>query len=261
MRHINDRFVQDLLNGELSYFLKQVKDHPQSLSLEIRKGYINIYYKGGSLLKIKQKRKGYTFRFDAKYCKNKDNDRNFDLLSSLPTDDAKAYETHLSLMMEEMDSWFLAHPKPERDFQHRLLVNNPEIVDIEYQVGRRMRLDMLLYSHGKLIIVENKYGTGAISGKAGLSEHYKDICTVLQDPHLLQEMLDSVCHISRAKNALGLRDMLIEQNDIKRVEILFLLANYDSKSKTLDNELTMMNNEIPVNIMFVPGDHTKIDFK
>ena len=179
MRHINIRFVEDLLHGELAYFLAQVKNNRSKLSLEIRNGYINIYYKGGNLLKITQKRTGYSFFFDAKYCRHKDG-QNFDLLNNLP-DDTESYKKHFALMMQEMDQWFEEHPKPERDYQHQLLVNNPEIVDIEYQIGRRMRLDMLMFFEGRLLIVENKYGTGAIGGKAGVAEHYKDICEVLQD--------------------------------------------------------------------------------
>ena len=79
MRHINTRFVDDLLHGELAYFLTQVKNNRTKLSLEIRNGYINIYYKGGNLLKITQKRTGYSFFFDAKDCRHK-NGQSFDLL-------------------------------------------------------------------------------------------------------------------------------------------------------------------------------------
>ena len=258
MRHINNRFIEDLLCGELAYFLDQVKQNRCKLSLEIRSGYINIYYKGGNLLKITQKRNGYSFFFDAKYCKHR-NDRNFDLLNSLPSSDAVTYQKHFSLMMQEMDCWFEEHPKPERDYQHQLLVNNREIVDIEYQIGRRMRLDMLLYTNGKLLIVENKYGTGAIGGKAGVAEHYKDICEVLNDPALLDELLESVCHISWAKKALGLTDVEISRTDIKSVEILFLLANYNSNSQSLSNEIDKMNGCIPASVLMSAGDQAKID--
>ena len=258
MRHINERFVADLLNGELAFFLNQVKSARDRLSLEIRDGYINIYYKGGSLLKITQKKIGYTFHFDAKYCNNKGNGENYELLNHLRSDDVTAYERHFTLMMQEMDSWFDAHPKPERDYQHQLLVNNPEIVDIEYQVGRRMRLDMLLFAEGKLMIVENKYGTGAISGKAGVAEHYKDICDILQDKKLLDEMIDSVCHISQAKKAFGLTDIVIERTDIKSVEILFLLANYNLKSDSLDKQLAKMSRSASAKILKLPKDQTKI---
>ena len=258
MRQINNRFIQDLLQGELAYFLTQVKKNRRSLSLEIRNGYINIYYKGGNLLKITQKRNGYSFFFDAKYCKHGGGE-NFDLLNSLPSDDVIAYQKHFELMMQEMDSWFEEHPKPERDYQHQLLVNNPEIVDIEYQIGRQMRLDMLLYTHEKLLIVENKYGTGAIGGKAGVAEHYKDICKVLNDPVFLEELMDSVCHISAAKKALGLADTEIRPTDIKSVEILFLLANYNLNSQSLSNEVEKMSAAIPASILMPAGDQTKLD--
>lgn len=261
MRHINERFIKDLLSGELTYFLDQVKGNRDSLSLEVRNGYVSIYYKGGSLLKIRQKKKGYSFHFDAKYCKNKGNDSNFALLNGLQADDAAAFKKHFHLMMQEMDSWFEAHPKPERDYQHQLLVNNPEIVDIEYQVGRRMRLDMLLFADGKLMVVENKYGIRAISGKAGVSEHYKDICEILQDPKLLDEMLDSVCHISQAKKSLGLTNVIIERSDIKSVEILFLLANYNPKSQSLGNEFSKIARTVPASVLKMDGTQTKITLK
>ena len=258
MRHINNRFIEDLLCGELAYFLTQVKDNRSILSLEIRDGYINIYYKGGNLLKITQTKKGYSCFFDAKYC-NYTGSSNFALLNSLRPNDITAYQEQFSLMMQEMDHWFAEHPKPERDYQHQLLVNNPEIVDIEYQIGRRMRLDMLLYTQDKLLIVENKYGTGAIGGKAGMAEHYKDICEVLCDSRLLGEMLDSVCHITQAKKALGLTDIAITRANITHTEILFLLANYNQNSQSLSNEVKKMSGVIPASILLLPGNETILD--
>jgi hypothetical protein len=158
-----------------------------------------------------------------------------------------------------MDAWFKEHPKEERDYQHRLLVNNPEIIDIEYQIGRRMRLDMLLYSQGKLMIVENKYGTGAIGGTAGISKHYSDICEVINDPKLLEEMIDSVCHISEAKKELGLTSTAIQQTDIKSVEILFLLANYNPRSQSLANEVNNMTESVSASVLKTTSKQTKID--
>lgn len=259
MRHINERFVEDLLCGDLQYFFKKVKSNRETLSLEIRNGYINIYYKGGNLLKITQKKKGYSFHFDAKYCKHKDNDVNFELLNNLQNDDIESYKKHFELMIQEMDSWFKKNPKPERDYQHQLLVHNPEIVDIEYQVGKCMRLDMLYFVNNKLFIVENKYGTGAIGGGAGLSKHYDDICKVLNDSVLLDEMIDSVCHISQDKKALGLRDFSIEKTDIKSIEILFLLANYNLKSQSYSNELDKMDGSVPASILMTTSKQFKIN--
>lgn len=259
MRHIDTRFIGDLLCGDLQYFLSEVKSNRNILSLEIRNGYINIYYKGGNLLKITQKSKGYSFHFDAKYCKHKDGYKKFEILNSLHSNDIEAYKKYFHLMMTEMDTWFDEHPKEERDYQHRLLVNNPEIVDVEYQIGRRMRLDMLLFVDGKLLILENKFGTGAIGGNAGISKHYSDICQVLNDPKLLEEMTDSVCHISAAKKALGLTDTAIQKSDIKSVEILFLLADYNPRSQSLSNEVEKMNGAVPASILTTTSKQTKIE--
>lgn len=258
MRHIDRRFVENLLRGELAFFLNQVKANPGTLSLEIRKGYINIYYKGGNLLKITQKKREYAFHFDTKYCLYKGG-RNFDLLNGLGCNDREGYQKHFNLMMEEMDRWFEEHPKPERDYQHRLLVHNPQIVDIEYQIGRQMRLDMLLFYEGRLLIVENKYGTGAIGGKAGVAAHYEDICRILGDPKLVREMKDSVCSISQAKYALGLTDGVIEPADIKGVEILFLLANYNPKSKSWDKACEKMDGSVPACVLMPAGEEAVLD--
>ena len=94
MRHINEKFINDLAHGELAYFLKKVKSNHDVLSLEVRNGYINIYYKGGNLLKITQKNKGYSFYFDAKYCRNKESDENFNLLNNLCKSDIASYVKH-----------------------------------------------------------------------------------------------------------------------------------------------------------------------
>ena len=259
MRHIDESFINDLLCGDLQYFFDKVKSNRDTLSLEIRDGYINIYYKGGNLLRIRQQKTKYIFEFDAQYCKNKENDANFALLNDHGIYDAEAYKQHFDLMMREMTSWFVAHPKPERDYQQKLLVNNPEIIDIEYQIGKRMRLDMLYVAENKLFIVENKFGNGAIGGKAGMSKHYQDICELLNDAKIREEMLDSVYHISQAKNSLGLTNTVIQRDDIKDMEILFLMANYIPKGKALSNELAKMNGAVPASILMTTSDQVKID--
>jgi hypothetical protein len=126
-------------------------------------------------------------------------------------------------------------------------------------IGRTMRLDMLLYSDGTLFITENKYGTGAVSGKAGMAKHYSDICKVLKDSVLLEEMKDSVCHISSEKKALGLNDAEIKKEEIRNVEILFLLADYNPRSGRFSDEIKKMNGLIPASILMTSGNDTKID--
>ncbi len=259
MRTINNAFISDLTKGNLSFFLRQVLQNRKELCLEIRNGYINIYYKGGNLLRITQKKNGYSFHFDAKYCLHKEDDTNYELLNNLPSDDVAIHVKYFDLMKREMDTWFEKHPKPERDFQHALLVSNPCVVDIEYQFGKSMRLDMLMVIEDKLIIVENKYGTGAIGGKSGIKEHYEDICDVLANAELYNELLDSVCKISSAKKALGLADVAIQKSDIVGSEILFLFADYNPNSTSLTKAIKTITKTVPANILMMGKDEHLID--
>lgn len=271
MRHLGDTFIKALLEGELKFFLDEVKNHRDILSLEVRDEYVNIYYKGGSLLKIVYKKRGnkgryYHFKFDANYCKNKDNDVNFKDLDGLDPYDLEAYKKQFDLMKTEMESWFVDNPNPERDYQQDLLMNNPEIVDIEYQIGRGKRFDMLYFKDGKLYIVENKYGNGAIGGKSGLADHYKKICEALENENVKDEMIESVCHISEAKKALGLTDKVIKKDDIKEIEILFLMAEYIHKGDRLSDELGKIDKiieekgyTVPASFLFTTKSDVKMD--
>lgn len=71
MRKLSPSFMKDLLSGLLNPILDRVK-HDQTLMLAIRDGYINIYYRGGNILKIEisVKMPGcYNTRFDKNYAK------------------------------------------------------------------------------------------------------------------------------------------------------------------------------------------------
>ena len=268
MRGINDRFISDLKTDCLSFFLNQVKLHRDKLCLEIREGYINIYYKGGNLLKITQKRNGYSFHFDARYCLNKNNDTNYESLKALNPSSIQDYIDNFELLMSEMDSWLEEHPKKEREYQHKLLINNSNIIDIEYATPKskitggklNMRLDMLIVEGDKLIIVENKYGIGAISGNAGVSVHYEDICRLLNTPDVYEELLQSVINIANAKYELGLLNKPIESIDKTKTEILFLFADFNQKSESLKNEIKSMTVTYPYKVLFMDSDETVIDF-
>lgn len=257
MRKINDKFINDLKEGCLSFFLAQVKNRKQELCFEIRNGYINIYYKGGNLLRITQKKKGYRFYFDAKYCLNKGDDSNYNLLNSLNFNSVEDYIEHFETMMAEMDSWLNKHPKAEREFQHRLLINNPQIIDIEYATPKskttgvklNMRLDMLMVEDDKLVIVENKFGTGAITGNAGVRKHYEDICNLLNTSDVYDELVQSVENIAKAKYDLGLIETSIKPVDKTKTEILFLFADFNENSETLNNELKSINITYPISIL------------
>lgn len=260
MRRLNQRFLDDLRSGELAFFLTQVLNKSNMLSLEIRDSYVNIYYRGGNLLRITQKKNGYAFHFNERYCLNKNDDSSYERLHSLDVNSAAAYAESFPIMVQEMNSWFAANPKPEREYQHNLLISNHSIIDIEYQVKNKMRFDMIAVQDGKLIVVENKFGLGAVSGNAGLAKHYEDICAVLGKKELYSELVSSVVSISRAKVQLGLSTFSIEEKDIVSNEVLFLLANYNLNSGTVKNEAAKMTYTIPAKILLLGKNDHLIDW-
>lgn len=267
MRKINERFIHDLKSGCLSFFLERVKKNRQKLCLEVRNGYINIYYRGGNLLRITQKKDGYRFYFDSKYCLHKSDESNYDLLNSLNQNCIQDYIENFDTMMLEMESWLKEHPKAEREFQHKLLVCNPQIIDIEYATPKskttgvklNMRLDMLMVNRDKLIIVENKFGIGAIAGDAGVRKHYEDICKLLNTTDVYDELIQSVENIAKAKYELGLLQTPTETIDKSKTEILFLFADFNEDSKTLENELSAINITCPINVLKMSSEDSILD--
>lgn len=261
MRSINDRYINDLLSGDLAFFLRQVKDRNKELSLEIRGRYINIYYRGGSLLKITQNRNNYTFKFDSKYCLNKGDDSNYKIIKGLDPKSIKDFKVAFNLLIDEMSSWLAAHPKPEREYQHQLLINNPAVVDIEYQVKNWLRLDMLMIKDDTLVIVENKYGVGAIGVGASLSKHYADICRVLETQEFKDELYNSVESIIKCKQKLGLIDDAINVPNRNKNEILFIVADYNQQSRTIQNEALTIEKSIPAGLLFTEAEEYIIRFE
>ena len=103
MRSIDSTFINDLLTGELAPFLQAVKSRPEQLSLEVRGGYINIYYKGGNLLKITQhKRRGYELFFDARYCLNKGDTSAYETIKAFDPYSVETYAKNLPQLMRNV---------------------------------------------------------------------------------------------------------------------------------------------------------------
>ncbi len=67
MRGLSNDFMNDLKVGKLKNFLTSVKED-DTLSLEIRDNYINIYYRGGNIFRIEQCTSEYKVYFDINYC-------------------------------------------------------------------------------------------------------------------------------------------------------------------------------------------------
>lgn len=106
MRGLSDSFIKELQAGILNPILNYVRKDA-TLSLEIRNNYINIYYRGGSLVKIKEDTSFgyYNTYFDTNYISSK----SLEFSSSNRLDkkeDVENWIQNIPLIKREMDFYF-----------------------------------------------------------------------------------------------------------------------------------------------------------
>ena len=123
-RRLSSPFMNDLKEGGLLNLpLERVKKDP-TLCLEIRQDYINIYYRGGNIIRIEEK-EDYIPWFDINYyiCDEAE------LFKTLPKkicgkDDIAAWIAAIPNLKQTMDYWFCTNQKEEREFQQLILREN-----------------------------------------------------------------------------------------------------------------------------------------
>lgn len=245
-------FKEDLLGGKLAGLLEAVK-HDYTLCLEIREGYINVYYRGGCLFKVIP---GYTFDFDKKYFG----------AGGWPFVKPVTIEEWLAAIPDlktAMDSYFLKHPKAEREVQQMILRDNTNtpvangidyfITDIEY-AGQGFRFDMVAAKwlakdrkrgdQARLAIIEVKYADKSLGGDAGLYKHMQDVIALLESEDKLCKLIEETNMLANQKRALGLfPKMKHNKNEIaipkerREIELIFVLVNTNPRSSKLEDVL------------------------
>jgi hypothetical protein len=173
-RKLSDDFIKDLKAGVLLPFLQLVKSNKEHLILEIRKNYVNIYYRGGCLFKIGRSNKNYKCSWDGKYLKKNDGKPrlNPDVLNGLENKPKNLTFSHTSNSGKnscliksvedsrfwcdrfkidhptechfnfQMDNWFKEHPKLEKFIQQQIvskkILKNYLITDFELQIPKEV---------------------------------------------------------------------------------------------------------------------------
>ena len=266
-RRISEKMMKAFLEGRLKPILDAVK-MDDTLDLELRGDFVNIYYRGGSLFKISEDKENYKIYFNSKYCLFKTK-----VLKEYP--DVEEAVADMPFYKQAMDWWFKKNPKYEREFQQVIARENNYIgnisrgtdyyiADIEYankvdEADKAARFDMVALkwlSSGavrkdctkiSLALIEVKYGNGALQGKAGVSDHLKDFQSFLSDTESLKAFCEDMSMVFAQKCRLGLVDGLQEkQFDVtissENPEVIFIFANHDPDSKILDK--VMQCNEL-----------------
>lgn len=261
MRGLDDKFVDDLKNGDLKDFLQAVKVD-DTLCLEIRDNKINIYYRGGNMFKISRDGGEYKVYFNLEYCNKKDSSKYKDILKEIKDDDYKGWIDNIPFIKYEMDTWFCKHPKLEREYQQLILRenNNSEIAndtdyyicDIEYANSEnKSRFDMIgikwlskaqdrKKDSVSIAFIEMKYGDAAITGDSGIKKHINDIYGFVNDSIKMGAIYKEIENIFNQKVELGLIseiDKKISINDEIKPEFIFLFANHKPVKSSFESEL------------------------
>jgi|GEM_PF-1649731 len=269
VRRINNVFIESLLTGQLHGFLVLAKTNP-NVCLEIRKNYINLYYRGGNAALISHRRITNSFicKFDEKYCFNKPEPSAPEILSILEKGDPSDFLINFETITHEMDTWLDFHFNAERDFQHNLIKINQgklRIIDIEY-AGQtidkhRFRIDMIaIYSDlngDKLVLIENKYGNN-LDGASGLRKHFNDFSTIVNDSETYNQLIHSVNNIIQIKRKLGLVDWNQEPLLNPCTEVLFILANFSQDINYVRKVMRQEQLSVPVKVIILPPADTKL---
>ena len=196
MRGLSESFMNDLSKqeGNLHPLLERVRND-NTLMLAIRDGYINIYYRGGNIIRVTEQEGLYKTFFDVQYAKHgqyvaypDDDIRN--------QDDAQRLVDCLPNRKLIMDQYFANKSKTtEREFQQLVARENNNssisneseyfVSDIEVTVPRLARFDITAIrwlakdrktgNRCRVALIEMKYGDGSLGGDAGILKHLKDM--------------------------------------------------------------------------------------
>ena len=277
-RQLDKEFISDLLGGQLKELLDYVK-RDNSLDLEIRENYINIYYLGGNILKVSKNGNTYSFGFDFNYLKKWPFLQGTTILKH-QTD--QNWNSYFPLAKQAMDFYFSKSAKEEREFQQLVVRENNYssianstdffIIDIEYDNKAGARFDIVAVEwpsvasirklHNgfkpKLVVIEMKYGDGALTGSAGMKKHCEDFNSFVSNATCLNDFKSEMLTVFKQKRLLGLIPCLSEsgnKNDFKEfdneIDLIFLIANHDPASSKLQTELIGLQNE---NVKFITSN-------
>jgi hypothetical protein len=262
MRGLSERFMNDLLRpeGKLHPMLERVrKDH--TLMLAIRDGYINIYYRGGNIIRVTEQEGFYKTYFDVQYAKHGQ-------YVAFPEDDIRIQDDAqrlvdcLPIRKLIMDEYFANKSKTtEREFQQLVARENNNssisneseyfVSDIEVAIPHLARFDIVAIrwpakdrkygSKCRAALIEMKYGDCSLRGYAGLLKHLEDMHAFISERVQYADLLETMESQFNQLDTLGLLNFnkgtsnaKVQLNPNDKPEVIFILANHNPRSSILN---------------------------
>ena len=258
MRKLDDVLLKALRKGGSLYpLLAEVQSDP-TLCLELRGTSINIYYRGGSLMKIEQRpNDDRIFSFDENYFADANR------IDFPDRTDVDAWIEVAPKLKRAVDQYLSKRRNDEREFQQLLLRENNYgriagstdyyICDIEYQ-NKNSRFDLVAVhwpsksserrkaEDRRLVFIEMKYGDSALDGPAGIKSHIEKVNKFLSDPDELTNFKEDMVAVFNQKQDLKLLECpknLMSFSDEQPL-LLLVFANHDPDSKRLSRALDVL---------------------
>lgn len=271
-RRISDDFINDLLHGELSELLEYVKSD-DTLDLEFRKKKIIIYYRGGKLLEVKEKRPNiYEFVSGDKGYNPKMKDFNKPSIAEL--------DQYIPQFKNIIDLYFggsrldkkervrfsfeneiRQHIVRENNFANKADQTDYFIIDVEYETELRKKFDIVAIEWEanptyrklqkkytpKIVIFELKYAEASIQSKCGLEDHLKDFESFKKNVDEVNKFKSDMLDVLKHKRELGLIPYLNKTNKnvvtkfAEEVSFVNIIANFKKESSTLKKEVDKMD--------------------
>lgn len=222
-RGLSPEFLADLQTGLLAPLRERVV-RDRSLCLELRENYVNVYYRGGNVMRVCAADGGYSAFFDRKYFAEAESTTPMPPAQLRKPEDIGAWLAALPSLKSAMDVW---QPGEEREIQQLVLRDNNfggcaratdyYVCDIEH-ANEHGRFDLVAVhwpstpsarkkSDGRrLVLGEVKVGDDALDGPAGLHAHIKDVNAHLAAPESRAGLEREMVRVFNQKRALGLID-------------------------------------------------------
>lgn len=262
-RALHEALFGALCDGFLNPFVEFVKSDT-SLCMEFRGDSVNIYYRGGNLIRIalQPSADAAEAHFDRNYFRTQEESETLAAVECLPRqvdsqEDVNRWLGSAPVLKQAMDRYFAEHPKEEREFQQRILRDNNcgsiarstdyFICDIEYQHGSNSRFDMIAAhwlstpaarkkgDERGLAFIEVKHGDDALEGSAGLRKHIRDVNEFVADARNLASLKRDMVDLFNQKRELGLVDCGKDLQSFsgEKPELILALINHDPDSSIL----------------------------